>query len=161
MYDSEDNNNFEMFICNKNDNGSECYINSKQGYYLNNLSEKSNELIYCDNDKKCQISEQSDGYFINSSNKNVIKCSGSICKLLDTIGNSCESNPNEIIYSYYSLYYCSGVEKISFSSVTKYYKLSNIKANSIYPNIISGNDYILLKIDQYSVTQYSSNSGSN
>ncbi|OUM63641.1 hypothetical protein PIROE2DRAFT_9784, partial [Piromyces sp. E2] len=159
LYDINDDKNSKIFKCQKSDYGSECYINTGKGYFLNNLNEKSVELIYCD-DNKCQGSLRSDGYFINSSDKNVIKCSDSSCILLDSdsIGNSCTDNHNEVIYYNNSLYYCSGEEMITFSSTIKYYKLSNINASSIYPVIESGDDYILLKIDQYSVTQYSSNS---
>lgn len=157
-YPNEDN-IYEMFKC---DDGSKCYKMNDPGYYINSMSEKKDELIYCDSNNQCQISIQSDGYFINSSDENYyIKCHNSICNEIYEKESSCTTKPNEIIYYNDNFYFCLNDKRIIFYNQIKYYKLSNIKANEIFPKIVKGDDYILLKVDQYSITQYSSNSGGN
>jgi len=100
-----------------------------------------------------------EGYFINSYNKDVVKCKTNAdeneitCELFNP-GTSCSASTNGVILYNNVLSYCNEANQISFSSVSKYVTLSNIDASAIYPNIAKGKDTILLKIDNYSVTQY-------
>ncbi|ORX78583.1 hypothetical protein BCR32DRAFT_270003 [Anaeromyces robustus] len=142
----------EILLCDENTNGSECEESGASGYFLNKFSKQSNELIYCDEDYNCEASIQNNGYFINDNNK-VIRCHNSVCELFNP-GSSCSSKNNEVILYNNYLYYCYDNSMIDFDSTIYYYELKNIDADSIYPKIVNGNDNILLKIDEYSVTQY-------
>jgi len=54
-----------------------------------------------------------------------------------------------------SLHFCLHSKQYDFEEEEKYYKLTNINPkNVIFPIVEKGHDYILLKIDKYSVSQY-------
>lgn len=148
-----DSNGFDdLLICDGKDSGNVCKKSSKPGYYLN--SENSNsKLLYCNDKNDCKTSKESDGYFINSFSYNYIKCSKSKCSLIDP-DISCNNHQYEVILHDNQLFYCYGKNEISFTDIAKYYSLSKVQASSIYPEITAGSDTILLKIDQYSVTQF-------
>ncbi|ORX84879.1 hypothetical protein BCR32DRAFT_266028 [Anaeromyces robustus] len=157
----------EMFICLYNNviNDTRCIISHSSGYYLNTMSEKTNELYYCNkfysenenessyDEFECIILEKENGYFINSLNTDIIKCSNSKCEKFKN-GNSCDNHYNEVIVNNNStLYFCEKDKAISFPKTEMYIELKNINANVIFPVYENGNDIILLKIDKYSVTQ--------
>lgn len=151
-------------ICSENDQGSICSESDEPGYYFNTEDEKSNNLLYCSiNDEyymNCEISEQENGYFINSYNNDVIKCNNSICDKFSP-GNSCINNDNEIIMENNYPYFCHENELLNFLDIDHYYELPNVNASSIFPTVKKGNDSILLKISRYSVSQYITESEGN
>lgn len=49
--------------------------------------------------------------------------------------------------------FCFNEKRITFKDVDQYYKLSNVESGS-FPYINKGNDTVILKIDEYSITQY-------
>ena len=58
-----------------------------------------------------------------------------------------------------TLYFCNGKNPILFSD--NYIKVTDINAEDLFPKIHEGNDFILLVLDEYSVTQYMPNFFSN
>jgi len=115
-------------------------------------------LIYCDTES-CEITTQSNGYFINSL-FDINICKNSICQLVEIKGQCSNHNYEVTNYNGYN-YFCVNNAKYSFSKTNQYLEVSNIKASSIFPNIEYGNDKILVKIDEYSVTQYITDSNGN
>eukprot|EP00833_Pecoramyces_ruminatium_P008086 jgi/Orpsp1_1/1182118/evm.model.c7180000079958.3 len=127
------------------------YESNEPGYYL----DSENTLIYYDANKECTQSEEINGYFLNSKNKKIIKCQDGNCELSEKV--SCISNQVEVVNIGGILVLCyeNSQEKFPTSSdEVKYYKLSNVDITSIFPQISIGSDLILLKMDQYSVTQF-------
>ncbi|ORX64242.1 hypothetical protein BCR32DRAFT_251223 [Anaeromyces robustus] len=160
----------EMLMCLYDDdiNDTRCIISHSLGYYLNTMSEKTNELYYCNklypeyNNNyegfECTILEKENGYFINSLNTDIIKCSNSKCEKFTNESYSCDNHYNEVIVRYDNLYFCKKDKYISFPKTEMYIELKNINTNVIFPVHKTGNDIILLKIDKYSVTQQITNS---
>ncbi|OUM63261.1 hypothetical protein PIROE2DRAFT_10227, partial [Piromyces sp. E2] len=174
-YYDGDNYGDRMF-CRESKNGSICEKISKPGYYFNDGSLESNKLIYCDGEvndyqyNNCEIQEVDNGIFRNSDNSDVIECTDSECQVVD-LGSQCiDDNKWRIIKNSKTndLKYCrvdygkdetnNSDDKIystSFPDNIKYYKIKNINAKtSSYPEMFSGGDYILIKVDQYSLTRY-------
>lgn len=158
-----------MIVCEKknfnNNIETVCSVSHKNGYYFNSESEISNHIYYCnfyygDNEERCSIVEKDNGYFFNSYNTHYIKCNNSICTLLiDEKENdiySCSNCDNQIIVYQNNLYYWSKNKYTNLTYLSKeyYYELSNVNATFIYPEIKNGTDTILLKINEYSLTQY-------
>lgn len=155
--------------CKRNISGSICKITDKSGYFLNSGDNKPNSLIYCRKNvnskidkykNHCQVVQKMNGYFINEIDKNVIKCVDSDCQI-NEIGSLCKINNNNIIIDYDTKtpYYCLNEKRYKFDDFNKYLRLTDIDpTNSTFPKINTGYEYILLKIDDYSVTQYITNS---
>jgi len=153
-------------VCTESMSGGKCEKLSKPGYYFNSGSSSSNKLIYCEGDvddyeyNYCEIIEMENGYFRNSDNTDVIECKSSNCEVI-TNEYSCKGRFTVIEdYKTHELGYCTDINKKpkSFPSDSRYYKVTDIKAEkSTYPILVSGGiDYILLKVDAYSITQESS-----
>lgn len=134
-------------------------IKNPEGYFLNLEDSQTNNLLFCNNNS-CEISTQTNGYFINKLN-DVIQCHNSKCNNFKA-KEYCDSDSYyQVILYKNSAYYCNRNNKISFPSTEKYYEISNISAKSIYPEVQYGNDIILIKIDKYSITQYLTNNDGN
>jgi len=126
---------------------------SYKGYFINSMDKKTNKLLYCTYYyNKCEDFIANNGYYFNSYSSDIIKCSNSKCKIFNN-GSSCDNHYNEVIIYNKNPYFCNKDKPISFSEVEIYIELKNINANLNFPVIENGNDIILLKIDQYSVTQ--------
>ncbi|OUM57859.1 hypothetical protein PIROE2DRAFT_17026 [Piromyces sp. E2] len=145
-----DNNINVLLICDGLNTGNICKKSNKPGYYLNN---ENSTLMNCDDIENCQISKETDGYFINSYDYNYIKCSKSKCNLINSPPLTCNNNQNEVISHDNQMFYCHGKNEITFSTTKKYYAISEIKASSRYPIIEKGNDTILILISQFSIIQ--------
>ncbi|OUM66913.1 hypothetical protein PIROE2DRAFT_59085 [Piromyces sp. E2] len=162
LVDIDGDNIDDLITCSANINGSKCSKIEAYGYFINNGSDNPTSLIYCDNNNnKCNITTKTNGYFINS-NKNAIKCNSSKCESY-IMSSSCSNNNNEVIktYSYNEIKFCLEYKEVSFLKNDHYKILSNINIKtSDFPDIISGSDSILLRIDQYSVTnEYTDSKG--
>jgi len=157
LYDTDDDGNNEIIKCTKNSTGNiSCSIlkNSK-GYYLNLSSEVSNSLIYAD-DKGITVVTKDNGYFTNM-HKDVIICKKSSCESTNIVSPTCISNDGKLVILYKSntalIKYCYGALDYDLSDTDKYYVLSSVDASSTYPDIVNGKDTIIIKTDEYSVTQ--------
>lgn len=148
----DDDSNSEMMVCSEG----VCKKAVGPGYYLAYINENEFYFYYCDSFNKCEKSSESDGYFINSTDNTIIKCSNNNCIIFKNDSNTCAYHYYEVIlYSDKKPYYCNGKKRISFSNSEIYYfKASSFDASSIYPIYNQGSDTILLKIDEYSVTQF-------
>jgi len=136
---------------------SKCNIKSEKGYFINSMSKKTNELIYCKNYYECEDFVAYNGYFVNNYSSDIIKCVNSECEIINQFISSCKNYTHEVIY-HYNHYYCDKDNKYVYMTdiydYPFYYEVEDIDASSIYPNINNGSDKILLKITRYSVTQY-------
>ncbi|KAL6621478.1 hypothetical protein U3516DRAFT_811049 [Neocallimastix sp. 'constans'] len=159
LMNKEDERNMKFLTCYQNSN--HCEIKSTtlvSGYFINSESDSPNSLIYCD-DYDCKTITESNGYYINSDG-GIIRCNSFACELLERkeVGSSCTNHPNEVIYynnNYNSFQYCNDTSEVDFSDKEFYITLNNINSSNLdFPtNIVSGNDTILLKVNQYSIKQ--------
>ncbi|OUM57860.1 hypothetical protein PIROE2DRAFT_17027, partial [Piromyces sp. E2] len=150
-----DNNEKVVLICDEVNDKYICRKTNKPGYYVNDdKDDYSENLIFCNEDRECDISEESNGYFINSLNTDVIRCSNEKCKVLKKKGSTCENNENTVIVKNNKLLYCNYLNEVEFKDYEQYHKLENINLKLVYPRVQKGFDTMLLKIDKYSVTQY-------
>ncbi|ORX83234.1 hypothetical protein BCR32DRAFT_292133 [Anaeromyces robustus] len=135
-------------VCSNGD--SYCYERSYSGYFKNSFSDKSNSFIYCLN-KSCKIVEKENGYYLNDNNDNY-KCYSSSCISITT--SSCSLGSIDIVNYNGFVKICTGESSTTFSLTSQYfYLLSSVNIVNSFPNVLQGNDSILLKIDNYSVTQ--------
>jgi len=134
--------------------GNYCGKKNNIGYFLVNTDEKTNALLFCtnkNNNISCSFSNNGDGLFKNNYDSDIIKCTDSICQNTNRYFNICKNNT---ISAYQ---YCEDNDYLSFQSNTKYYPLENVNALSTFPNIKYGNDSILLKFEEFSITQFLTN----
>ncbi|OUM63259.1 hypothetical protein PIROE2DRAFT_10225 [Piromyces sp. E2] len=159
---NDDYENKKMIICNDKKDDPKCYITNKSGYYYNTIGDESQKLLKCnqEDDYICETPETiENGYFYNPENTDVIKCFDDKCEYYNP-GNSCSNeNYDEIIVESNAKYYCHNNQKYTIGSDDKYYSISDINAEDIYPNLSEGNDIILIKVSPYSITQYIKESG--
>ncbi|OUM63258.1 hypothetical protein PIROE2DRAFT_20691, partial [Piromyces sp. E2] len=149
--------NKRMIVCSDNGTNVNCKESTEEGFYFVSSSEEEKEVYFCEKENtnlQCNSSDKIDGYYINSYNKEIIKCSNSICELFTSTSSSCTINTNEVILLDNKLIYCNGIIKVDFLEYEQYVKLTSVSVASRYPIVKSGNDNILLKLDRYSVTQY-------
>jgi len=147
--------------CIPNSNGSKCCLSKINGYIFNSESENSNDFIYCNN-LKCVTKTIDNGFLLSYSttNNNIVLCESSNCRFYNP-GTSCINNNNKIILINGEPIYCLNNNEFYLTNKSKYYELSNVNANSVYPNVSQGNSTILLEINQYSITQYYSPSSNS
>jgi len=154
--DVENNGEKQLISCTNSYSNVQCsVIKNAKGYYLNFGDDLSNSLIYAD-DAGFNIITKDNGYFTNS-NKDIIECSMSLCKSINTALPTCISNDGKLIYKVNNniaeIKYCNGVVGQDLSDTEKYYILSSVNASATYPVIQNGKDTIIIKADLYSVTQ--------
>ena len=151
-----------------------CKRGKAHGYFINMFSKESNKLIYCTENKteqkiECIIVAKDNGYYVNyeiGGGSTLIKCANSVCKVQEYSYNN--QNSNELFevttgFNSASFYDFNG-GLLYFDEYGPYfYPLKGIDAkSSIFPEVIKkGSDTILLRIDQYSLTQYTSSSYGN
>jgi len=124
------------------------------GYYLINAN--TDEFIVCSSGQSCSTFTITDGYFMNSDNE-VYLCasSGLSCTKQNSLPTECRGNANKIINVSGTLKFCNTVTStpLAFTSTTQYNLFEGVGDNDKYPTITSGTKIILLKIEQYSITQ--------
>lgn len=152
-------NNFASFIECRNDNYGylSCYKTiGNNGYYFNSGTLETSNIIHCINDT-CEITPYNNGFFLNNRQNEIMRCESGTCSL-KTIDykTSCKHHENELVKSYEGIKYCSNETPVSFKNEDQFYPLSNITVNNnVYPGrITSGKGTILIKIDEYSASQY-------
>ncbi|OUM68765.1 hypothetical protein PIROE2DRAFT_3454 [Piromyces sp. E2] len=142
----------DMLLCCTNGN---CNICNIFGYFIDAEGEKSNHLIYCNNGH-CEITIKDNGYFVNSRDNSMISCINSNCSI-NKISNSCILNRFEVIKDKSDEYrLCTENNEIKFDNNNSkyYYPKKKVNASFSFPIIESGNDIILLVVDEYSITQF-------
>eukprot|EP00833_Pecoramyces_ruminatium_P017292 jgi/Orpsp1_1/1191324/evm.model.d7180000084972.1 len=81
----------------------------------------------------------------------------SSCKYNKLVYQTCINNNGKLINYEERLTsvpkYCNNISPENLTSTGKYYILTSIDASATYPEIKKGNDTIIIKADQYSVTQ--------
>jgi len=152
-----------MVKCNlsSNNSGSLCSKQNIYGYTINSGTENTNSLIFFNTDG-CEEAISNNGYFLNSDG-NVILCKLTNCSPFQITNTSyCSNHQYEVILESYSgKKYCNGDSKVSFLSSEYYYKISDMDASITFPIVQEGSDTILIKVDQYSVTQVITTSDGN
>jgi len=157
-----------------NCNEYKCNISRDTGYFINSESKDliNDNFIHCEKPLSytyCKLASEKNGYFYNENN--ALKCIDSGCQDIVT-SVSCEGRKDDIIYysnyynyasysSYYTpdLAFCNDTNSnpilLSKSNGRiQYLLLPNINAtSSSFPWIKKGNDTILLKVDNHSITQ--------
>jgi len=163
----DDDANESMILCNKQTDV-KCFTTESYGYYYITNNDDSQNLLFCEDKEysnssvySCEtIDNLENGYYINHSNDDVAKCIDNTCEIFSA-GTNCNNNKNEVIISNNKKYYCHDTNQIFFNDndSDRYYKLENVNASDLYPNISNGNDIILIKMSPYSVTQFIRNDG--
>jgi len=136
-------------------------IPSKTGGYYMNGDYNTSQLIYCgETCKEVKNTKIWPGYYFNND-KTIIKCHmdddiGMICSKY-TLSGDCNSNKYKIVNDNGVIKYC-GDEALVLSNIfePKYVEVKGVKSSEIeYPEdfLGTGNNVMVLRLDNYSVTQ--------
>ncbi|OUM70291.1 hypothetical protein PIROE2DRAFT_1717, partial [Piromyces sp. E2] len=125
------------------------------GYYIDLASNNFNDLIYCMN-KSCNKKTENNGYYTNSD-FDIITCNMGICIVSSNYQTSetCNYRNAQLVSlpSAIKPVFCLNNKEIKLLDEESYYTINNIDARYTYPNVVEGEDTIIVKIDKYSVTQ--------
>ncbi|ORX76149.1 hypothetical protein BCR32DRAFT_271456 [Anaeromyces robustus] len=136
-------------------------INGFKGYAVNMAAEDANELIHCNDELVCDVVKKDNGYFMNNQNQ-LIKCSEGVCKLDVSYVSYCDNGEVINSGSYKSPTLCAYGKIIPLITNTNnvynyndynYYIIDKIDTKYTYPNVVQGNDTIIIRSDQYAVIQ--------
>jgi len=151
----------DVVSCTAATTGSTC-VKADNGYYLLSNGETNKDFVYCTSGACTVSSKSTNGYYINSDKK-TIKCSSSSCVLFDAESvNTCTDNKNKIISDSGTLKYCNGETLVDFSTTMKFITLTVKASDTSFPDSIvttDGTDKLLLKMEQYSITEFTTGSG--